>query len=88
MPNRTEVISVREPYQGSLRVILIHFLRFFKGNFSEVPFRIRTGDLSKPRKYLKSLNMLSIQSDLAKYYCLYIQGVVAFKRWSFLNHPI
>ena len=84
MLKRTEVITVRGTYQ-SLLVILGCFS---KGIFQKFLTELERSVLFQPGKIVKSLNMLTIPSDLAKYYCVYIQGAVAFQRLGILTHSV
>ena len=79
MLKRTEVIGVRETYQGKLLLILAQFLRFPLRHFSGNPLYSLNGvtDFSE-KKFQKYLNMSSIQSDTAKHHCIYTQGAAAF----------
>ena len=80
MLKRTEVSAVKETYQGSSLVILASFLRLPEGNCCG-KFPNGVTDFSQ------NLNMLAIQSNIAKYHCLYTQGAVAFQTPGIFDSP-
>ena len=66
------------------------FLRFLKGiHFMKWLTESEEGDRFSPGRFKKLLNMLPIQSGIAKYRCKYTQGVVAFQTsYVFLTQPV
>ena len=79
MLKRSQVVAVREKYQGSLLIILARLSRFLEGSyFTESPAESEKSDRFQPGKILRIIEMLAIQSDIARYRCFCAQEALAF----------